>query len=169
MDNPRNGCAQVSYAFGVQTLRPPGVLLGLGFVGVVFWTIALLIPAQVANEAWVYEIATTVGYGLAGLACWRWIVGNWKANGDWLLVQSPSRWMAAASFATAAGVAALTYLTHRVHGGHYYRLHLVGSAAGTLGFLLAAAGFWVASNARPAQQLDAGQHLSPIPQSGVNV
>lgn len=158
-----------SYAYGVQTLRPAGVLLSLGFVGVVFWTIALLIPAPVANEAWVYEIATTVGYGLAGLACWRWIVGNWKANGDWSLVQSPSRWMAAASLATAAGVAALTYLTHRVHGGHYYHLHLAGSAAGTLGFLLAAAGFWIASNARPAQQVEAGQHLSPISDSGVTV
>ncbi len=153
----------------VQDLRLPGAVMGLGFVGIVFWTVALLIPVPYANEVWVYEIATTVGYGLAGFACWRWIVGNWKAHGDGLLVQGPSRWMAAASVTTAAGVAALTYLTHRVHGGHYYRLHLAGNAAGTLGFLLAAAGFWIASSARPAGQVEAEQHLDPIIRSGDSV
>ena len=153
----------------VPNLRLPGALISLGFVGIVFWTIALLIPAPYSNEAWVYEIATTAGYGLAGFACWRWIVGNWKAREDESLVRSPSRWMAAASVVTAVGVAALTYLTHRVHGGNYYRLHLAGNAAGTLGFLLAAAGFWTASGARPVEPVEAGQSLEPIPESGDGV
>jgi hypothetical protein len=118
----------------MRSLRLPGALIGLGFLGIVFWTVAFLIPVPYANETWVYEIATTAGYGLAGFACWRWIVGNWKVGGDQSIVLGPSRWMAAASVVTAAGVAALTYFTHRVDRGHYYRLHLAGNAAGTLGF-----------------------------------
>jgi hypothetical protein len=154
------------YAHVMRSLRLPGALIGLGFLGIVFWTVAFLIPVPYANETWVYEIATTVGYGLAGFACWRWIAGNWKARGDKSLVRGPSRWMAAASVVTAAGVAALAYFTHRVDRGRYYHLHLVGNATGTLGFLLAAAGFWIASSARPAKQVEAGQHVSPTPQSG---
>lgn len=140
VDNRARGLAK-GYARRVRNLRLPGALISIGFVGVLVWTIAFLIPAPYANEAWVYDIATTAGYGLAGFATWRWIVGNWKAGGDGFLVRGPSRWMAAASVVTAAGVAALTYLTHRVHGGPYYRLHLAGNAVGTLDFLLAALGF----------------------------
>ncbi len=130
----------------MQSLRLPGALIILGFLGVVFWTIALLIPPPPTNELWVYEIATTVGYGLAGFACWRWIIGTWNSDRQWSIVRGPSRWMAAASVVTAAGVAALTYLTHRVHGGRYHHFHLAGDAAGSLGFLMAAAGFWIASS-----------------------
>ena len=151
VDNPTAGMHE-SYDHDVRKLRLPGALIFLGFVGVVFWTVASLIPAPYANETWVYEIATTAGYVLAGFATWRWIVGNWKAGGDGSLVRSPSRWMAVASIVTAAGVAALTYFTHRLHGGGiWYHLHLAGDAAGTLGFLLAAAGFWIASSARPSE------------------
>jgi hypothetical protein len=66
--------------------------------------------------------------------------------------------MAAASLVTAAGVAALTYQVYQDHPSFaldnldvHYGLRLGGDAAGTLGFLLAAAGFWIASNARPAE------------------
>lgn len=66
--------------------------------------------------------------------------------------------MAAASLVTAAGVAALTYQVYQDHPSFaldnldfHYGLRLGGDAVGTLGFLLAAAGFWIASNARPAE------------------
>jgi hypothetical protein len=144
----------------VRSRRLPGALLILGFVGIVFWTVTSLIPAPFANEQWVYEIATTSGYGLAGIATWRWIVGNSNAPGGSTFSAGPSRWMAAASVVTAAGVAAMTYYIHRVGGTQYYHLHLAGAAAGALGFLLAAAGFWIASSARPASQSQNGR-ISP--------
>jgi hypothetical protein len=91
----------------VRNLRVPGVLIGLGYVGVLVWTITFLIANRpTASETWVFEIATTAGYGLAGFGCWRWIVGNWNGQANGLSVRGPSRLMGAASFLTAAGVAA---------------------------------------------------------------
>ncbi|HVA07946.1 MAG TPA: hypothetical protein VNG12_14495, partial [Acidimicrobiales bacterium] len=123
----------------MRNLRLPGALISLGFVGVVVWTICLLLPAPNTNEAWVYEIATTAGYGLAGFACWRWIVGNWKVQRQGTFVRGPSRWMAAVSVITTAGVAARAFVDHRLHSvvhDAHYALHLAGNAAGTLGLLL---------------------------------
>ncbi len=147
------------YALAVQSLHLPGALIGLGFVGVLAWTAAFLTANRPTDaETWVYWIATTAGYGLAGFACWRWIVGARQAPADEAVAGGPSRWMAAASVVTAAGVAALTYWTYHVHSAliHVgdgsdprYGLRPAGDAVGTVGFLLAAAGFWIASTARP--------------------
>lgn len=139
----------------MRNRRLPCALVGLGFMGVLAWTIANLIADQPARgDTWVYLIATTVGYGLAGFACWRWITVNWKEPTAGLSVRVPSRWMAAASVATAAGVAALTYQLYQEHLSFaldnidlHYGLRLAGDFAGTLGFVLAAAGFWIASSA----------------------
>jgi len=103
----------------------------------------------------VYWVATTAGYGLAGFACWRWIGFEPATPEQAARVRGPSRWMAAASLVTAAGVAALTYDLHRVHsqlglGSAHYKLRHAGDLAGTVGFFLAAIGFWIASNALPA-------------------
>jgi peptidoglycan/LPS O-acetylase OafA/YrhL len=142
----------------VQSLRLPGALLILGLVGVLAWTIAYVIVIQPTFDpasTLVYWITTTAGYGLAGFACWRWIVGNWRANEDSSRIRGPSRWMAAASLLTAAGLASLTYLVYKEQHGlvqnfdYHYALRLCGDAAGTLGFLLAAVGFCIAPNARP--------------------
>jgi hypothetical protein len=151
--------AMWALACKVRNLRIPGALIGLGFAGVLASTIANLIADQPATgSTWVYLIATTVGYGLAGFACWRWTTVNWQAPTPGVVVRTPSRWMAAASVVTAAAVAALTYQLYQQHPalvGHnvdlHYGLRLAGDVAGTLGFLLAAAGFWIASNARPAE------------------
>jgi hypothetical protein len=161
----------------VRNLRLPGALIGLGFVGILGWTIADLIADHPATGGtWVYLIATTVGYGLAGFACWRWITENWKAPTPWVVVRTPSRWMAAASVVTAAGVATLTYQLYQQHPGLvldnvdvHYGLRLAGDVAGTLGFLRAAAGFWIASSARPAVEAsvpDGGRYPDRIPGSG---
>jgi hypothetical protein len=143
----------------VRNLRLPGALIGLGFVGVLAWTMADLIADHPATgSTWVYLIATTVGYGLAGFACWRWITVTWKAPTPGVVDRTPSRLMAVASVVTAAGVATLTYQLHQQHPAleldnvdPHYGLRLAGGVAGTLGFLLAAAGFWIASHARPAE------------------
>lgn len=144
----------------MRNLQLPGALIGLGFIGVLAWTIANLIailPTFDTGTVLVYWLTTTAGYGLAGFACWRWIVGNWNAKSG-SAIRGPSRWMAGASFLTAAGVAALTYQVYQDHQplaldslDYHYGLHLFGDVAGTLGFLLAAAGFWIASNARPGE------------------
>lgn len=166
----------------MRNLRLPGELIGLGFGGVVAWAVTFAIAGQPPNEVWIFELATAAGYGLAGFACWRWIVGNWKAQADKSIVRGPSRLMAAAAVVTAAGVARVTYWTYQVHsslmydgaGDTNYRLRLVGAAAGTLGFLFAAAGFWIASSARPTAQVETsalqeGQHPDQIPEPGEDV
>ncbi len=168
--------AVAAYDRKMRNLRLPGALISLGFIGVLAWTIANLIADQPARgDTWVYLIATTVGYGLSGFACWRWIRVNWKAPTSGLSVRAPSRWMAAASVVTAAGVAALTYQLYQEHPTFaldnidlHYGLRLAGDFAGTLGFVLAAAGFWIASSARPAvggSVLDGGQYPDRIPDS----
>jgi hypothetical protein len=93
--------------------------------------------------------------------------------------------MAAASFVTAAGVAALTYQVYQERPSFaldnidfHYGLRLGGDAAGTLGFLLAAAGFWIASHARPAEPeteqpkasvTEAGPHSGRLSESANDV
>jgi hypothetical protein len=149
-----------TYGGIVRNLRIPGALVGLGFLGVLAWTITFLIavlPNPYTATTLVSWLTSTAGYGLAGYACWRWIVANWsETRGS--PIPGPSRWMAAASFVTAAGVAAVTYQTYQNRPAFvlenldlHFGLRLGGEVSGTLGFLLAAAGFWIASSARPAQ------------------
>jgi hypothetical protein len=145
----------------VRTLRLPGALIGLGFAGIVVWTAAFLIavaPAPDTAATIVYWLTTSAGYGMAGYACWRWIVGSWKAEDGGVTIRVPARWMAAASVVTAAGVATLTYNLSQNHPtfslgtiDFHYGLRLGGDIAGTVGFLLAGVGFWIASTARPTE------------------
>jgi hypothetical protein len=143
-------------------LRVPGALIAVGFLGVLAWPVADLIANSPATgTTWVYLISMAAGYGLAGFACWSWITENWKRSTSGLSVRTPSRWMAAASVVTAAGVAALTYQLYQQHAelelnniGLHYGVRLVGTAAGTVGFLLAAVGFWIASSARPTEAVE---------------
>jgi hypothetical protein len=145
----------------VRTLRLAGTLIGFGFAGVVVWTAAYLaavLPTANATATVVYWLTTTAGYGLAGYACWRWIVGSWKAGAGGTTIRGPVRWMAAASLVTAAGVATLTYVLYEDNPSFslstidfHYGLRLAGDVVGTLGFLVAALGFWMASNARPTE------------------
>ena len=101
-----------------------------------------------------------IGYGLAGFACWRWIVRCRETNADpsW---SSPSRWMAAASVVTAAGWAAVTYAYYFNHQSllrldthtisiaildPHYRLRMAGGLSIVAGLLLAGAGFWIVAS-----------------------
>jgi hypothetical protein len=120
--------------------------------------LATELPTFDTTATLVYWLTVTAGYGLAGFACWRWIVGNWKAEDRGATIRGPVRWMAAASVVTAAGVATITYELYQNQPSFslgtldfHYWLRLAGDVAGTLGFLLAAVGFWVASNARPTE------------------
>jgi hypothetical protein len=145
----------------VGTLRLPGTLIGLGFVGIVLWTAAYLtavLPTADGTATIVYWLTTTAGYAMAGFACWRWIVGSRKAEGSGATIRGPVRWMAGASLVTAAGVATLTYNLYQNNPSFsldtldfHYGLRLAGDVAGTLGFLLAAIGFWIASGTCPTQ------------------
>ena len=145
----------------MRTLRLPGALIGLGFAGVVVWTAAYLIavlPTPDLATTIVYWVTTSAGYALAGYACWRFIAGGWNTEDGRATARGPVRWMAAASVVTAAGLATLTYNLYQNHPSlsfgaldFHYGLRLAGDIAGTIGFLLAAVGFWVASTARPIE------------------
>lgn len=147
----------------MRNFRLPGFLIALGYLGTVAGTVAWIVAFRPPNEFFVSQIATTAGYGFAGFACWRWIVGHGQATAEPRLMLSPSRWMAAASVVTAASFAAPTYYFYQEHRfflqhhavfgplyGHY-RLQMLGGAAFVVGLLLAGVGFWIASNSVEAQ------------------
>ena len=94
-------------------------LLIVGYLGVVAGSVAWMVSwstlAQNDSEVIVYQSALAVGIGLAGLACWRWTVASRSLGVEARLVRSPTRWMAAASVAFAAGFAADTYQTYDNH------------------------------------------------------
>jgi len=152
-------------------LRLPGVLAALGYLGVVAGTVAWIVAFRSTNEILVDQIAMTVGYGLAGFACWRWMVGCRNANVDRRLARTPSRWMAAASVVTAASFAAITYMYYQNHQyfqqqngpgfvDPHYRLRMAGGGAIVLGLLLAGIGFWIASS---GIRTPTGTAREPIP------
>jgi hypothetical protein len=147
----------------MRNLRLPGVVIALGYLGIAAGIVAWLVALYRGNpwEVYVSEAAPIVGYGLAGVACWRWIVRSQVMNAD-PLQGAPSRWMAAASVVTAAGWAAMTYFYYQLHqnfvherlpGGYsgaaldpHYRLRMAGGLSTVVGLLLAGVGFWIASS-----------------------
>lgn len=141
----------------MQTLRLPGVLIALGYLGIAAGTVAWLVSLNSSPNPWEGYLALvtpTVGYGLAGFACWQWILKCQAANADPGMQRSPSRWMAAASVGTAAGYAATTYTFYENHQqipqhgiDPHYRLLMAGGLSLVVGLLLAGVGFWIASSA----------------------
>jgi hypothetical protein len=148
----------------VGNLRLPGVLVALGYLGIAAGTVAWLVALYRQNpwEIYVTEGAQILGYGLAGFACWRWILRCRATNSD-PSQAAPSRWMAAASVVTAAGWAAITYFYYQnhqnlvgvaTHGGGssvtvfdpHYRLRMAGGLSIVVGLLLAGVGFWIAAS-----------------------
>jgi hypothetical protein len=147
----------------MQDLRRPGVLITLGYLGIAAGTVAWLVALYSENqwEVYVSQATPTIGYGLAGFACWRWIVRCRAANSE-PSRNTPSRWMAGSSLIFAAGWAAETYWyyqTHQnlvhlaLHGGGsfvarldpHYRLRMAAGMSIVVGLLLAGVGFWIAS------------------------
>jgi hypothetical protein len=147
----------------MRNLRLPGVLIALGYLGIAAGTAAWLVALFRGYpwEVYVSESAPMVGYGLAGFACWRWLVRFQATNVD-PFQGTPSRWMAAASVVTAAGWAAMTYYYYQLHqnfvhervpGGYsgaaldpHYRLRMAGGLSAIVGLLLAGVGFWIAAS-----------------------
>jgi hypothetical protein len=148
----------------MRSLRLPGVLIELGYLGIAAGTVAWLIALYRQNpwEIYVATAAPIVGYGLAGFACWRWIVRCQATNSD-PSQAAPSRWMAAASLVTAAGWAAITHFYYQNHQNlvgvvthvtgsslavidPHYRLRMAGGLSIVVGLLLAGVGFWTAAS-----------------------
>lgn len=163
----------------VRPLRPPGVLVALGYLGIAARAVAWLL-ALFDGTPWEFHVAQTtptIGFGLAGFACWRWIVGCPATNAD-PLHSAPSRWMAAASVVTAAGWAAATYYYFHYHqrveqgqdhGGpstavldRHYRLRMAGSVSIVVGLLLAGVGFRIASRGTRSATETIGEAI-PVP------
>ena len=151
-----------TYARRMRNLRLPGVLIALGYGGIAAGTVAWLVALISRNpwEIYVGQATPMIGFGLAGFACWRWIVRCRDTHAG-PLGSAPSRWMAAASAVTAAGWAAVTYayyLNHQsllridIHGPSmaildpHYRLRMAGGFSIIVGLLLAGAGFWIVAS-----------------------
>jgi hypothetical protein len=92
-------------------------LLIVGYLGVVGGTVALIDAYSYEGipENTVSQVALGLAIGLAGLACWRWIVSGRTSGVDPVGVSGPTRWMAAAAFVLAAYPAAQAYQTYDNH------------------------------------------------------
>ena len=127
-----------------MTLRTPRTLIAFGYLGVVAGTVAWVVVVGETNEGQIYNILTTVGYGLAGLAWWQWSAAIPTDGSPTRSLRRPSRTMAAASFVFAIGFAALTEMYIRFHVAHHiayqenYRLLVAGGVSFVVGFDLAA-------------------------------
>jgi hypothetical protein len=136
-----------------MTLRVPRTFIVLGYLGVVAATIAWIVASPGLNAAGqIYNILTTVGYGLAGLAWWQWSAAIMTDGSPTRSLRRPSRTMAAGSIVFAIAFAALTENNIRYHVANHiayqphYRLSVAGGASFVVGLSLAAVGFWLASN-----------------------
>ena len=136
-------------------LRFPVVLIVLGSVGVAAGSIVLflLFVNFSSGTRIVVELAPPIGYGLVGLAWWFWTPAAAMGPIGAMAMRRSSRVLAVASGVMALGYLAQFYGNIRFYyyTGHQYglphlRLELASLAALGVGFLLAAAGFWIASN-----------------------
>jgi hypothetical protein len=165
----------------VRTLRLPGVLIVLGYVGIATGTVAWLVALGHINP-WEFYLANatpTAGFALAGFACWWWIVACRAAKTDPRLQRVASRLMSAASVITAAGWAAVIYFYYQnhqsivhsqIHGAPstavldpHYRLRMAGGASIAVGLLLAGIGFWIASSATRSAVTESVQPAVAVP------
>lgn len=145
----------------MRNLRNGGILCALGYLGLVaFLVVVLYVYHDAPVQDLLGDVAQTVGYGLAGLACWRWIAGSWKANLDLEVARGAARWMSAAAVLLAVVPSVSAYSKYEGHGlvlvhNHgidpHYRLIMAGYFADVLGLLIVAAGFWIASTSRRAE------------------
>lgn len=123
-------------------------------VGFVTWT---------TGSEFVWWLSGPIGYGLVGLAWWQWIPDSQAGSVGAKSMRRSSRLLAVASAITALGYLAhfygdLRFLYSFPDNNFYlphFRLHVAGSAATGVGFLIAALGLWIASNA--------GRQPNPVP------
>jgi len=126
--------------------RFAGWLILFGYLGVTAGTIAWIIAFWTDNPKGFLasDIAMTIGFGLAGLGCWRSIRACRNDEASPGLMSGLTRWVGAASLAMAISYAFITYEYHRFHFEPHHRLQVVGGLALVVGFLFAAIGFWFA-------------------------
>ena len=169
------------YASSMRNRRRIGSVLPiLGFLGVVSGKVAWMVSYWnvTCKKYEVYEAALPIGIGLGGIACWRWTAACRASDAEPTLVRGPTRWMAAAAFVLASGLAALTYQTYDNHRDllryspsasaayPHYRLIIAGGAAYTVGLFVAAIGFLILGSA-PEMPIDTlsltvGKEQSPV-------
>ena len=139
------------------SVRLPHLLVIVGLVGVVAGAVA--VTAGSVDDglgSWtISAFAPVVGYCLVGFAWWQlWTPGTRADDASTTKrMRRFSRTLAAASTVTAIGWFAYLYGNLRflssVPGTSYFShfgLQLAGAAAQASGFLVAAAGFWIAGS-----------------------
>jgi nitrate/nitrite transporter NarK len=141
-------------------LRIPWLLLIAGYLGVVAGTVALAVTyggTLYHPGAWlIYLFAPPIGYGLVGVAWWQLAPVADAGAGTKKSMRLASRTLAAATLITSLTYFALfesfvhfLYSLPRYENNLYWRherLELAAYAALGVGFVLAAVGFWMASN-----------------------
>lgn len=137
----------------MRTLRIPGLLLIVGYVAVVAGAIGYGQTYPLSKQGWVEILYEPVGIGLVGFAAWKWMVASRTDPTTTKSIKVPTRIMAAASLAFGFGWAVMAHIADQEHssfpGGldlpHHYTTQMVSLISASVGFLLAAIGFWLAS------------------------
>ncbi len=136
------------------SLRLPGLLLVVGFLGVLAGSCGWLAEGDDFRAGPIYfyvvELAPPIGYGLVGWAWWQWMSDD---SASVRTASRASRILAVASLAFAATYAALLFnlvdvrLSLPSNAGFPDLLSIASDASIEVGFLLAGIGFWIASRA----------------------
>jgi hypothetical protein len=139
-----------------STFRLPGLLLLLGFLGVVAGTIGYMVGfvTFTAGAAFAEFLGAPIGYLLVGVAWWQWTPG--VQSGE---IAARSMRRTSLTLVLASLVTSLSYLG-RLYGSlrfryslpsntnfylPHFRLQLAADAATGVGFIFSAVGFWIAA------------------------
>jgi hypothetical protein len=137
----------------MRSLRVSGALILVGYLAVIAGYIDLIIVGSQGGTRG-FQIAEAVAYGLVGFGSWRSVKACQDGDASAKLVRGLTRWVGAASGAMAIAFALETYEYHKTFSAlvavrvpipHYLQQIFFGLAI-TVGFLLAAFGFWFASS-----------------------
>ena len=136
----------------MRTLKIPGLLLIVGYLGVFAGVIAYGATFTLGKQGWVEVLVLPLGAGLAGFAAWIWMVASRmeSTNGS---TKVPARIMAASCVVFAVGDAVMAHIVSQEHSSFglatdpsfHYTGKMIGELLACVGFLLTAVGFWLAS------------------------
>lgn len=138
----------------MRTLRIPGLLLSVGYLGVFAGVIVYSATFTLGKQGWVEVLVLPLGAGLAGFASWRWVVASrTELPATSMSTKVPTRIMAASCVVFAVGEAVMAHIVSQEHSSFglatdpsfNYTGKMIGELLACVGFLLTAVGFWLAS------------------------
>src|ERR1700722_5489174 len=142
------------YTCRVRTLRIPGLLLIVGYLGLLAGVIGYSDTFPLSKQGWIEVLVEPVGVGLAGFAAWRWMVAcRQEPTATARSIKTPTRSMAAASALFSIGYAVMAHITVQDHSSlglatdpsFHYATKMICLISSGIGLLVAPIGFWLAS------------------------